>query len=497
MAVFLSNVCTFNSCGIKFASLTELIRHIEDHHLDVDAIDNTPQKNPSNTNCMPVSCVLRIFSNDGNDLNNGGGMIDSNSLNDSHNNQNNNYHNGHHGHHHHVRKSINSPAASLSTTPTEGSELDDDAGFESDSGQSSIDSWANVDTTNTNALTKFHQIMGSNVSSSPTIEQTTNVNGLQNVCTTMNGNGQMITNSSKMMINNGGGGGGKNIDEKRLYHCTWQGCNKQYRTSNSLSHHKRTAHINKDNKMSMAGNNNNGCGNQNNNGQSNGHPMTPKTPTIKPMLDENNRKIYRCICGKIYKTSHGLKSHQNTHHSGGVQHQYAQNNHYQQQQQHDNEMMTSIIHQKSETFNDMNSTTSSSSSSSNSNYIHVSASSMTNTNGNNNLQLSSIKAELLSPTTTTMTSNNNLSLSRQSNNRMINIGHTSSSSSLQTNHNTTTVHFNQNDLIPDQSCPPVSVNVEVTSCEPKQMNFLAKNSSPPIISAPTLQQHLLSPVIPK
>ena len=133
---------------------------------------------------------------------------------------------------------------------------------------------------------RFHQIMGSNVSSSPTIEQTANVNGLQNVCTTMNGNGQMITNSSKMMINNGGGGGGKNIDEKRLYHCTWQGCNKQYRTSNSLSHHKRTAHINKDNKMSMAGNNNNGCGNQNNNGQSNGHPMTPKTPTIKPMLDE-------------------------------------------------------------------------------------------------------------------------------------------------------------------------------------------------------------------
>lgn len=37
---------------------------------------------------------------------------------------------------------------------SEGSELDDDAGFESDSGQSSIDSWANVDTSNTNALTK-------------------------------------------------------------------------------------------------------------------------------------------------------------------------------------------------------------------------------------------------------------------------------------------------------------------------------------------------------
>ncbi|OTF69935.1 hypothetical protein BLA29_003928 [Euroglyphus maynei] len=89
MAVFLSNVCTFNSCGIKFSSLTELIRHIEDHHLDVDTFDN-PAK-PLYTNCMPVSCVLRIFSNqnDGNDLN---GMIDGNNV------VNNNYHNGHNHH---------------------------------------------------------------------------------------------------------------------------------------------------------------------------------------------------------------------------------------------------------------------------------------------------------------------------------------------------------------------------------------------------------------
>lgn len=143
-------------------------------------------------------------------------------------------------------------------------------------------------------------------------------------------------------------------------------------------------------------------------------------------------------------------------------------------------MMTSIIHQKPETFTEMNSTSSSSSlssSSSNSNLI----SSMTNTgNNNNNVHLSSIKAELLSPSSS--------SSSRQSN-KMINIRQ----HSLQSN---TTVHFNQNDLIPDQSCPPVSVNVEVTR-EPKQINFLAKNSCPPIISAPTLQQHLLSPVIPK
>ncbi|XP_075587991.1 uncharacterized protein LOC124494279 isoform X2 [Dermatophagoides farinae] len=461
MAVFLTNICAFDSCGKKFASLPELIKHIEEHHIDVEAYDNAPTK-PSYNNCMPVSCVLRMFSDRNDDSDQNSGMaVDSNGMNDSHHNNNNNH--NYNGIHHHVRKSINSPAASLSTTPT-GSELDDDAGFESDSGQSSIDSWANVDTSNTNALTKFHQIMGSNVSS-PTVEQTTNVGGILQNGTTMIGNGQMATNSSKMMMNSGGG---KNVDEKRLYYCNVVGCNKQYRTSNSLSHHRRSAHINKDNNkisLVMGGHNNNNGGGCQNNGPSNGHPMTPKTPTLKPMLDENNKKVYRCICGKVYKTSHGLKSHLNTHHHPDSIHQYVQN--YQQQQPQDIEM-TSIIHQKPDTFAEINSTTSSSSSS------------MTN-NGGNGVHLSSIKAELLSPTITNLSSS---SSSLQSN-KMINIGH-----------NTTTVHFNQNDLIPDQSCPPVSVNVEVTS-EPKQTNFLSKNSSPPIISAPTLQQHLLSPVIPK
>lgn len=46
------------------------------------------------------------------------------------------------------------------------------------------------------------------------------------------------------------------------------------------------------------------------------------------------------------------------------------------------------------------------------------------------------------------------------------------------------------EILSDNNCPPVSSNVEVIS-EPKS------SKCPPIISAPTLQQHLLSPIIPK
>lgn len=53
---------------------------------------------------------------------------------------------------------------------------------------------------------------------------------------------------------------------------------------------------------------------------------------------------------------------------------------------------------------------------------------------------------------------------------------------------------NSAEIISDGNCPPVCSNVEVMS-EPKMSHITIK--SPPIISAPTLQQHLLSPIIPK
>lgn len=50
------------------------------------------------------------------------------------------------------------------------------------------------------------------------------------------------------------------------------------------------------------------------------------------------------------------------------------------------------------------------------------------------------------------------------------------------------------EILSDSNCPPVCSNVEVAS-EPLLSHITIK--SPPIISAPTLQQHLLSPIIPK
>lgn len=51
------------------------------------------------------------------------------------------------------------------------------------------------------------------------------------------------------------------------------------------------------------------------------------------------------------------------------------------------------------------------------------------------------------------------------------------------------------EIISDTNCPVVCSNVEVMS-EPKTLSHITIKS-PPIISAPTLQQHLLSPIIPK
>lgn len=61
MAVFLINNCKFNGCGLTFPTLRELILHIEDTHIDNDPrlLEKQELQPPS---CLPVSCVLRVFT---------------------------------------------------------------------------------------------------------------------------------------------------------------------------------------------------------------------------------------------------------------------------------------------------------------------------------------------------------------------------------------------------------------------------------------------------
>ncbi|XP_017122659.1 homeobox protein 5 isoform X2 [Drosophila elegans] len=63
MAVFLINVCKYNGCGITFPSLSDLISHIEDTHIDYDpkVVEQKEQAQPA---CLPLSYVLRFITED-------------------------------------------------------------------------------------------------------------------------------------------------------------------------------------------------------------------------------------------------------------------------------------------------------------------------------------------------------------------------------------------------------------------------------------------------
>ncbi|RWS26676.1 juxtaposed with another zinc finger protein 1-like protein [Leptotrombidium deliense] len=210
MAVFLVNTCKFKGCGITFPTLTELIRHIEATHLDFDpqAIEQQEVQQPT---CLPISYVLRVFSNG-------------------------EYHTSLH------RKEsmpINqlksklgrclSPAPSVTSTTPTGSEMEEDI-YESESEESSIDSWSNRSTEGDSS----HAIIK-----------------------------MLSTNNS-------------NDDSDRPYMCTVNGCKKRYRNANDL------------------------------------YNFTPDNFS-------STTKVYKCHCGKIYKTQHGLNNHCKNQHAGTVQ----------------------------------------------------------------------------------------------------------------------------------------------------------------------------------
>ncbi|XP_063988989.1 juxtaposed with another zinc finger protein 1 isoform X1 [Diachasmimorpha longicaudata] len=61
MAVFMLNVCKFNSCGLTFKSLGHLIQHIEETHIDYDplVVEQSEQQQPA---CIPLSYALRFLT---------------------------------------------------------------------------------------------------------------------------------------------------------------------------------------------------------------------------------------------------------------------------------------------------------------------------------------------------------------------------------------------------------------------------------------------------
>ncbi|XP_022192329.2 juxtaposed with another zinc finger protein 1 isoform X2 [Nilaparvata lugens] len=62
MAVFLINICKFNNCGLIFKTLSDLVLHIEENHIDYDSTIVLDQKEQQQPTCLPLSYVLRFYA---------------------------------------------------------------------------------------------------------------------------------------------------------------------------------------------------------------------------------------------------------------------------------------------------------------------------------------------------------------------------------------------------------------------------------------------------
>ncbi|XP_074594220.1 uncharacterized protein LOC141849683 isoform X2 [Brevipalpus obovatus] len=136
MAVFFVNTCKFNSCGITFATLQELIRHIEETHLNFDpqAMEEQILKHPAS---LPISYVLRFFD--------GPKKEASSTINTySHLNQLKTKSGRSH-----------SPALSITSTTPTGSEMDDENYL-----SESEDSWSNVSNEGDSNLLRYRNPNG-------------------------------------------------------------------------------------------------------------------------------------------------------------------------------------------------------------------------------------------------------------------------------------------------------------------------------------------------
>ncbi|KAH8311774.1 hypothetical protein KR044_008023 [Drosophila immigrans] len=204
MAVFLINICKFNGCFKTFPSLSDLISHIEDTHIDYDP-KVVEQKELAQPASLPLSYVLRFISDDARKeastfLSN---TTSNNSTNNSNNNSNaTNNSSGNTGNAELKRKlaikhhSYSMSSSNRSNTPT-GNEMDEDEMVVTES-EDSNDSW-----TTEEFSSEFIMRYGSRHS--------------------------------------GGGSNGTPGNEKP-FACPVPGCKKRYKNVNGIKYHSKNGH---------------------------------------------------------------------------------------------------------------------------------------------------------------------------------------------------------------------------------------------------------------
>ncbi|XP_017072831.1 homeobox protein 5 isoform X1 [Drosophila eugracilis] len=199
MAVFMINVCKYNGCGITFPSLSDLISHIEDTHIDYDpkVVEQKEQAQPA---CLPLSYVLRFITEE--NRKEAGSFLASNTTAPPTSNSGSNSAGHGNGNVELKRKlaikhhSYSMSSSNRSTTPT-GSEMDEDEMVVTES-EDSNDSW-----TTEEFSSEFIMRYGSRHS--------------------------------------GGGNNGTPGNEKP-FACPVPGCKKRYKNVNGIKYHSKNGH---------------------------------------------------------------------------------------------------------------------------------------------------------------------------------------------------------------------------------------------------------------
>ncbi|XP_053664899.1 uncharacterized transmembrane protein DDB_G0289901 [Anopheles marshallii] len=306
MAVFLINVCKFNGCEKIFPSLTDLIHHIEDTHIDDSLAPEVTEK--TQPTCLPLSYVLRFVTDNnrrdvvaapvavasnGTDRNNatqanGTGLRLTNtaaSINQTAD------------HHPHGTATTNSSTIAnggnggIAVATTNGCTTDQNGTVASGGGGSGATGGGTEPTKNhlnqtvgtTDLKRKIaikhhsYSIAASNRSTTPTGSEMDDDEMMVSESEDSNDSWTTEEFSSEFIMRYGsrrhsasGGGGGINSSNEKPFACPVPGCKKRYKNVNGIKYHSKNGHKKDGNRV---------------------------------------RKAFKCYCGKSYKTAQRLKNH--------------------------------------------------------------------------------------------------------------------------------------------------------------------------------------------